>query len=127
MVAAGAIFVGPLGISLVWAIYHAISPWLLLWYSILPFEHEIGKEHKRWWYLFGRNTFDILCHVAFVATFACFILAFVIAVRTSHNAGGDTSAVYQTDTSSTPYHYTVAHTFYCLRHSCPQIPTPAPS
>ena len=45
MVGAGAEFVGPLGISIVWAIYHAISPWLLVLYVFFPFKHEV--RHKK--------------------------------------------------------------------------------
>lgn len=132
MVAAGAAFVGPLGISIMWCLYHAMSPWLLLWYSILPFEHEINKQHSRCWYLFGRNTFDILCHVAFVATFACFIIAFILAVRTNKNApslGYSIQDVYGHSTANTGYHFTVARTFNCLRDKggpkCPPIVAPS--
>lgn len=124
MVAAGARFRGPLGISLMWCIYHALSPWLLLWYSILPFEHEIDKDHSRCKYLFGRNAFDILCHVAFVATFACFIIAFVLAyltTRDAHNVGLPIEDAYGHGTASTGYHFTVKRTFQCLRHNCPAL------
>ena len=126
MVAAGARFVGPLGISLMWCIYHALSPWLLLWYSILPFEHEIDKQHSRWKYLFGRNAFDILCHVAFVATWACFFIAYVLAWLTKTQAEKDgfgVNAVYTNAnlgpaSTNTVFHFTPAHTFSCLKGGC---------
>ena len=126
MVAAGARFVGPLGISLMWCIYHALSPWLLLWYSILPFEHEIDKQHSRWKYLFGRNAFDILCHVAFVATWACFFIAYVLAWLTKSQADKDgfgVGAVYTNAnlgpaSTNTVFHFTPAHTFSCLKGGC---------
>lgn len=44
MVAAGAKFVGPLGISLVWACYHLTSPLLLILYTLLPFRHEVRHD-----------------------------------------------------------------------------------
>lgn len=92
MVAAGVSFVGPLGISIVWCIYHALSPVLLLWYSVLPFEHEIDKKHNRCWYLFGRGAFDILCTVAFVTSFAAFIIAIILAFKMNEKTQGPCSA-----------------------------------
>ena len=49
MVAAGAKFVGPLGISLVWACYHLISPLLLILYTLLPFRHEVRHDRVSFW------------------------------------------------------------------------------
>ena len=77
MVAAGARFVGPLGLSLMWSIYHALAPWLLLYYSILPFQHEVVEQ--KCWYLTGRALFNTLCNVAFVMSFGCFFVAVVLA------------------------------------------------
>ena len=77
MVAAGGKFVGPLGLSLMWCIYHALAPWLLLFYSILPFEFEV--KEKKWWYATGRTLFNILCNVGFVMSFGVFIAAVVLA------------------------------------------------
>lgn len=77
MVAAGGRFVGPLGLSLLWTIYHALAPWLLLYYSILPFQHEVVEA--KCWYMTGRVLFNTLCNVAFVMSFGCFIAAVVLA------------------------------------------------
>ena len=77
MVAAGGKFVGPLGLSLLWTIYHALAPWLLLYYSILPFQHEVVEQ--KCWYMTGRALFNTLCNMAFVMSFGCFIAAVVLA------------------------------------------------
>ncbi|KAL3145110.1 hypothetical protein ABBQ38_001719 [Trebouxia sp. C0009 RCD-2024] len=77
MVAAGAQFVGPLGLSILWTMYHALAPWLLLYYSILPFQHEI-PTHKCW-FMTGRVLFNSLCNVAFVLSFGLLIASVVFA------------------------------------------------
>ena len=83
-VAAGAPFVGPLGLSILWTIYHALAPWLLLYYSILPFQHEVVE--KKCWYLMGRTMFNTLCNVAFVMSFGCFTAAVVLAFIAGEDA-----------------------------------------
>ena len=82
MVAAGGKFVGPLGLSLMWCIYHALAPWLLLFYSILPFEFEV--THRKALYRTGRVLFNILCNVGFVMSFGVFIAAVVLACLGIH-------------------------------------------
>lgn len=89
MVGAGAEFVGPLGISIIWAIYHAISPWLLIFYAILPFRHEV--ESNKIYYNFGRSIFFVIVNLCFIASYACFIACIVLAYKTkdlgSYNSG----------------------------------------
>ena len=77
MVAAGAQFVGPLGLSILWTMYHALAPWLLLYYSILPFQHEAPTE--KCWFMTGRVVFNSLCNVAFVCSFGLLIASVVMA------------------------------------------------
>ena len=76
-VAAGGKFVGPLGLSILWTIYHALAPWLLLYYSILPFQHEVAE--KKCWYMTGRTLFNGLCNLGFILSFGCFIASVVLA------------------------------------------------
>lgn len=89
MVGAGAEFVGPLGISIIWGIYHAISPWLLIFYTILPFRHE--AEKNKVYYNIGRSIFFVIVNVCFFASYACFIAGIVLAYKTkdlgSYNSG----------------------------------------
>ena len=84
MVAAGGKFVGPLGLSLMWCIYHALAPWLLLLYSILPFEFEVTQ--KKWLYRTGRTLFNVLCNVGFVMSFGVFVAAVVLAFIAGENS-----------------------------------------
>ncbi len=84
MVAAGGKFVGPLGLSLMWCIYHALAPWLLLFYSILPFEFEVTQ--KKWLYCTGRTLFNVLCNVGFVMSFGVFVAAVVLAFVAGENS-----------------------------------------
>lgn len=84
MVAAGGKFVGPLGLSLMWCIYHALAPWLLLFYSILPFEFEVTQ--KKWLYRTGRTLFNVLCNVGFVMSFGVFVAAVVLAFIAGENS-----------------------------------------
>ena len=79
MVAAGGRFVGPLGLSLMWCFYHALAPWLLIMYSVLPFDFEIENKDKKWLYRNGRRVFWLLCQAGFVASFGVFIAAVVLA------------------------------------------------
>lgn len=91
MVAAGGRFVGPLGLSLLWTIYHALAPWLLLYYSILPFQHEVVEA--KCWYMTGRVLFNSLCNVAFVMSFGCFIAAVVLAFLSGEQSFREPSRV----------------------------------
>lgn len=84
MVAAGGKFVGPLGLSLMWCIYHALAPWLLLFYSILPFEFEVTD--RKWLYRSGRFLFNLLCNVGFVMSFGVFTAAVVLAFIAGENS-----------------------------------------
>ena len=77
MVIAGGKFVGPLGLSIMWCIYHVLAPWLLLFNSILPFEFE--PISKKWVYKTGRFLFNVLCNVGFCCSFGVFIAAVVLA------------------------------------------------
>jgi cellulose synthase/poly-beta-1,6-N-acetylglucosamine synthase-like glycosyltransferase len=102
-VAAGARFVGPLSISIVWAIYHLIAPLMMVLYVLFPFRHEV--QHKKWWYNTGRGIFWMLCNLAFVVSTACFITAIVLAYRTK-----DLSA-YNSGYNNSIYHIGVKETF----------------
>lgn len=84
MVAAGAKFVGPLGLSILWTMYHALAPWLLLYYSILPFQHEAPTQ--KCWYMTGRAVFNTLCNVAFVVSFGLLIASVVMAFLAGENS-----------------------------------------
>ena len=103
MVAAGGVFVGPLGLSIMWTIYHALAPWLLLYYSILPFQHEVSE--KKCWYTTGRVLFNTLCNVGFVMSFGCFIAAVVLA----YVSGEDSFKTDQIDSGN--LHLSVKYVF----------------
>lgn len=89
MVGAGARFVGPLGISIIWAIYHAIAPWLLIFYSLLPFRHEVEKKVVL--YNVGRSIFFVIVNLCFAFSYVCFVACIVLAYKTkdlgSYNSG----------------------------------------
>ena len=103
MVGAGAEFVGPLGISLIWAIYHAISPWLLISYTILPFRHEVEKN--KIYYNLGRSVFFVIVNLCFVLSYACFVACIVLAYKTK-NLGA-----YNSGYNNGVYHLGVKETF----------------
>ena len=89
MVGAGARFVGPLGISIIWALYHAIAPWLLIFYSLLPFRHEVEKKVVL--YNVGRSIFFVIVNLCFAFSYVCFVACIVLAYKTkdlsSYNSG----------------------------------------
>lgn len=62
------------GICLMWCIYHAMAPILLILYQWLRIQHESPFGGSK-----GNHLFKLLCNVAFVSSVGIFVTAVVLA------------------------------------------------